>query len=114
MILDLFREMLFPVNLEYISVLPPEVYKDKISSHPGVLLDVRTDREYAQGHLEGAVNLDVFKSADFKAFCGSLNKEQPFYLYCRSGSRSKTASRILSRMGFKEIYDLEGGILNWK
>lgn len=114
MILDFLRETFFPVNLGCIEVLPPEAYKMHIEKADVVLLDVRTRGEYEQGHLEGAVNLDVFRSREFKSFCETLDKEKEVCLYCRSGSRSKTASRILTRMGFKKVCDLRGGVLNWK
>ena len=43
-----------------------------------------------------------------------LDKNEPIYLYCRSGKRSAKAAQILKEMGFKEIYDMEGGFLNWE
>ena len=42
-----------------------------------------------------------------------LDKEKPIAVYCKSGGRSGGASKLLLELGFKEIYDLEGGILNW-
>ncbi|MBL7473178.1 rhodanese-like domain-containing protein [Robertkochia sediminum] len=114
MFLDLLRETFFPVHLENIEVLPPETFREHLGKGVPVLLDVRTHGEFEQGHLDGAVNVDIFRSSDFKSYCDTLDREKPVYLYCRSGSRSKTASRILTRMGFKKVCDLRGGILNWK
>lgn len=113
MILQAIREMLFPAKMDNVKVLSPEVFKSRIASGVPVLLDVRTQREFQQGHIEGARNLDIFHTGKFQSQCELLNRDQPVYLYCRSGNRSRKASRILTRMGFREIYDLKGGILNW-
>lgn len=113
MLLQAIKELLFPPESGNVKVLSPELYKERISSGVPVLLDVRTKREYDQGHIQGAKNLDIFQTGKFQSQCELLNRDQPVYLYCRSGNRSRKASRILTRMGFKEIYDLKGGILNW-
>lgn len=76
------------------------------------LVDVRTEEEFAEGHLKNAVNYDV-KEADFKEQVEKLDKNEPVYIYCRSGGRSAKAAAILSEMGFKNVYDLDGGITSW-
>ncbi len=76
------------------------------------LIDVRTPGEFAEGHLENAVNINV-NSNDFAAQVEKLDKEQPVYIYCKSGGRSGNAGKQLEAMGFKTIYDLKGGILSW-
>ncbi len=43
-----------------------------------------------------------------------LNKDEPLYIYCRSGNRSGKAASKLKELGFKEVYDLQGGVLDWK
>jgi hypothetical protein len=77
------------------------------------LVDVRSAEEFMQGHLVGAVNIDVL-SADFldKA-TASLNKKQQVAVYCRSGRRSASAARQLSKAGFK-VVNLAGGITDWQ
>lgn len=77
------------------------------------LVDVRTPEEFASGHLENAVNIN-FYSDDFKDRINELDKEKEVYLYCRSGGRSAKAAKDLEAMGFKKVYDLEGGILKWQ
>lgn len=76
------------------------------------LVDVRRPDEYAQGHIEGAINYN-FLGPDFGKEVEQLDKDKPVLLYCRSGRRSGAASKKLQSMGFKEIYDLQGGYLNW-
>lgn len=77
-----------------------------------ILLDVRTPAEYASGHITGAIELDYY-SSDFKARANKLDKTQPVFVYCASGVRSNAAVGVLTNLGFKEIYDLRGGIRAW-
>ncbi len=80
---------------------------------PGtVVLDVRTPAEFAEGHLAGAINLDV-NAADFRAKVGAMAKDVPYAVYCRSGNRSATALAIMKGLGFTQIYHLGGGITAW-
>jgi len=74
------------------------------------LVDVRTPKEFEQGHIEGAKLID-FYSENFKEKIQQLDKATPVYLYCRSGGRSGKASKLLVELGFKEIYDLKGGYI---
>ena len=78
------------------------------------LLDVRTKNEYDKGHIKNAKLIDYF-SDDFINNCEEyLDKNKPIYVYCKSGGRSKKASKILSDIGFTKIYDLQGGYLSWQ
>lgn len=77
------------------------------------LLDVRTAGEFSDGHIANAENIDIMES-DFDQRVQDLDKEKPVYVYCRSGKRSQNASHRMKEMGFKEIYDLDGGILSWE
>ncbi len=77
------------------------------------LLDVRTPEEYAEGHIQGATNINVFDS-DFIEQCQkSLKKDEPVAVYCRSGKRSADAAQQLAANGYK-VTNLLGGILAWK
>ena len=76
------------------------------------VLDVRTPEEFAQGHLEGAINIDV-NSADFASAVGELPKDVTWFVYCRSGNRSGVATDQMAEFGFTTLYDLQGGITDW-
>ena len=76
------------------------------------VIDVRTPEEYALGYIEGAILID-YKAADFHASISALNKNVTYLIYCRSGNRSGKASIIMDSLGFKKIYDLKGGYMNW-
>jgi rhodanese-related sulfurtransferase len=95
-------------------VLAPEVFKKQIKKKRKIqLLDVRTPEEYAEGHLKNAQNLN-FHNENFKSQIAQLNKKKPIYLYCRSGGRSGKTATMLKEMGFTQVYDLQGGITQWK
>ncbi|PNQ75466.1 rhodanese-like domain-containing protein [Hanstruepera neustonica] len=96
-----------------IKVLAPTEYKTQIEKGKVQLVDVRTPNEYQSGHIKNAQNID-FNAPSFASQFEKLDKEKPVYVYCRSGMRSAQASKKLVAMGFKEIYDLRGGYLNWK
>ncbi len=76
------------------------------------LVDVRTPEEYTEGHLKGAINMNV-EGETFAADIKTLDKDVPVFVYCRSGRRSLNAAEQLKAKGFKTIYDLDGGIKSW-
>ena len=77
------------------------------------LLDVRTEKEFAEGHLKGSVCIDVTQ-ADFLAKAEKqLPKDQTIALYCRSGRRSKKAAELLANAGYK-VVELSSGFLGWQ
>jgi len=98
---------------DHFKILDSAQYEQIITQNEVVIIDVRTPAEYQNGHLENAQNINV-QSRDFSVRMENFDKERPVYIYCRSGSRSIKAGKILEDMGFTEIYDLKGGILSWK
>jgi rhodanese-related sulfurtransferase len=82
------------------------------TSSNALLLDVRTDAEFSSGHLKGAKQIDFYRD-DFEEALSALDKNQPVFVYCRSGNRSGKAAKQMKAMGFKEVYNLEGGIGAW-
>jgi rhodanese-related sulfurtransferase len=94
--------------------LDPQSFDKKIKEvKDPILIDVRTQEEFAQGHLANAKVIDV-TSGDFETRVSKLDKSKPVFVYCKAGSRSNKAANILSGLGFKEIYDLSGGIIAWR
>lgn len=88
-------------------------FNDKINStENAVIIDVRTSGEYAKGYITNAKNIDI-KSPEFKNEINKLDKDGAYFIYCLSGSRSSSAASYMSENGFKNIYELKGGILNW-
>lgn len=77
-----------------------------------VVLDVRTPGEYAEGHLPGAVNIDV-EAADFGDRIAELDPDATYAVYCRSGNRSAVALERMREAGFTDASHLLGGIGAW-
>lgn len=77
-----------------------------------VLVDVRTDKEYAEGHVAQALHIPLGVLSDRVAELRD-HKDKPIILACRSGARSASAVSILSKAGFETVYNLGGGILAW-
>lgn len=96
-----------------IKILTASEFNDAISKKEVQLVDVRTANEFNEGAIEDASNIDFFQQETFNEEFSKLDKEQPVYLYCRSGNRSQQAAKKLEAMGFKEIYDLKGGYMGW-
>jgi rhodanese-related sulfurtransferase len=76
-----------------------------------MLLDVRSDREYEQGHIPGAVHVPL---ADIGDRVKKLKKDKEVVVYCRSGNQSIWAIKRLMGMGYKNLYNLKGGYSAWK
>ena len=83
-----------------------------IAQKNGILLDVRTPGEVARGRIAGTVAINVFDK-DFDAKISLLQKDKPILVYCASGRRSVTAGNRLIAAGFKDVYNLLGGIQGW-
>ena len=78
-----------------------------------VVLDVRTASEFAEGHIEGAINLDQAQSDFMEKAQAALPVEKKIAIYCRSGRRSANAAGRLADVGYKCV-NLKGGIIAWK
>ena len=77
-----------------------------------VILDVRTEGEFRQGHIEGAALLD-YHAPDFRQRFAQLDRDAIIFMYCRSGNRSSHVLNMADELGLKAVYDLRGGILAW-
>ena len=92
--------------------ISPEEAKRLIESGEATLLDVRTEPEYLEEHVEGAKWIPLDK---LSRRAGEIEKEKPVILcFCRSGARSSYACQVLRQLGFKKLINVSGGILDWK
>ena len=99
----LFQSSIFTISADlFYSERTPE----------NLLIDVRTVEEYEESHIAGALNISVL-SDDFNEKINEFPKDAPIFIYCRSGKRSKKAAIQMDSLGFKKIFDLEGGYLAW-
>lgn len=83
-----------------------------VSDSSVVVLDVRTPAEFISGHLANAINIDV-EGVQFKSDVAKLDKSKTYAVYCRSGRRSAIATDEMSKLGFKTLFNLEGGTGAW-
>jgi rhodanese-related sulfurtransferase len=78
-----------------------------------VVIDVRTDAEFRDGHLEKALDFDFYADT-FRENLDTLDKTKTYFVYCRSGSRSARAVKIMEELGFTKLYNLDGGYVQWE
>lgn len=95
------------------SPLEPKDFKERMEKGDVVVLDVRTPAEFSDGHLPGALNIDV-KNESFSSRISELDSSKTYLLYCRSGNRTKTAVGIMKEAGFKNLIEMKGGYPDWE
>lgn len=78
-----------------------------------VILDVRTQEEFEEGHIEGAVMLDFYRD-DFETELADLDPNVPYVVYCRSGNRSGQTIALMEDLEFRTVADVDGGVLAWE
>lgn len=88
--------------------LSPEQFQQ--DSKGNKVIDVREVHEYKRGHIAGAVNIPL---SQLLQRMGEIPKDKLVFLYCQSGMRSKQAAKLLSRKGYKNLANLNGGISTW-
>lgn len=94
--------------------LSPTEFREKMKqTGNAVLLDLRTPEELKDGMLENAVHMDYFQK-EFEKKVKKLDKDKPYFLYCAGGGRSGETLALMKQLGFREVYNLEGGITAWK
>jgi rhodanese-related sulfurtransferase/effector-binding domain-containing protein len=95
------------------SKIAPAEFEKLAAEKGNVILDVRTPKEFAEGHLAGAVNID-YKAKDFQEKLAGLHNEKTYLVYCAIGGRSTAACEKLDKLNFTHLYNLDGGIMRWQ
>ena len=95
----------------YKQITPEEAKTMMDEQENYILLDVRTQEEFDEGHIEGAVVIPDTEIAD-RAEAELTDQEATILVYCRSGRRSKLAAQALADLGYTNIYEF-GGIIDW-
>ena len=78
-----------------------------------VILDVRTPGEFSEGHLSGAMNVDLL-APNFAAHLSAQDRGKTYLVYCRTGNRSTKAVHTMEQLGFRSVYHMVNGILGWE
>jgi thioredoxin 1 len=100
-------------NGQGVKVIKVDDFAQKIGDGTEVqLVDARTPEEFGEKRIKGAVNINVDDAA-FETQITKLDKSKPLYFYCLSGARSQRAAEWAAKNGFKEVYNLDGGIRSW-
>ncbi len=85
-----------------------QLWEEKNVRNQAILLDVRTQNEFREGHAPGALQIDYYRK-NFQQRLDKLNKNKTYFIYCKSGRRSGHTLRIMESLGFREVYNLAGG-----
>jgi phage shock protein E len=93
--------------------LNPADFQAKAQETGVILLDVRTVGEYAAGHIEGALNIDV-EGMTFESEIKQLDNTKTYAIYCQSGRRSRIAAETMTKAGFTKLFNLDQGIGSWQ
>lgn len=100
-------------NSKEIKTIDSKAFAEKMATTPNPqILDVRTPNEFTSDHIDNAKNIN-WLGTTFVSDVEKLDKSQPVFVYCKSGGRSQKAAEKLNELGFKTIYQLDGGILKW-
>lgn len=100
-------------DLSFVKSVDADEFRKLVEAGNGTILDVRTRAEYNGGHIENASLVDI-NDADFSGKINVINKDKDIYVYCLSGARSTAAVDILRKNGFRRIYHLSNGIMEWR
>ncbi|MCK6648635.1 MAG: thioredoxin domain-containing protein [Bacteroidia bacterium] len=93
--------------------IPADEFEKKLAATENAqIADVRTPGEYSEGHIKNALNIN-WNGDSFEADIQKMDKNKPVFVYCLSGGRSSSAVSKMVALGFKEIYELDGGMRAW-
>ncbi len=99
-----------------VQTISPIDFKALLDRHRGdpdvVLLDVRTPKEFEDGHIQGALLLDYY-SSDYLERLKALDRQKTYLIYCRSGNRSGKSLAIFEKLGFHRAYHMDTGVIGW-
>jgi len=98
---------------EAIKKVNPVEFSEVIAQPGVIILDVRTPEEFNAGHIENAININVADS-NFSSEVSKLDKDATVAVYCRSANRSGVATKEMAELGFTDMYDMQGGIIDWE
>jgi rhodanese-related sulfurtransferase len=100
-------------KLSGVKNLKPAKADALLKAQQAVILDVRKDEDFAQGHIPGAVHIPLEQLKSRFAEIGQ-DRQRPIIICCNTGHRSLDAATILRRRDYQVIYNLDGGVLKWQ
>jgi thioredoxin len=106
--------ILFSCSAQTKTSLSADEFEKSIGKEAVQILDVRTPGEYASGHIKNTLLANWNDRDEFTRRISFIDKNKPVYVYCLAGGRSAAAAEKMRGMGFKNVYELQGGINAWK
>ena len=88
--------------------------KQALTDKKGIVLDVRTPEEFENSRIQNSKNIDFYNPQNFMLEIEKLDKDNNYYVYCRTGVRSANSCVLMKELGFKNTFNLIGGIAEWK
>ena len=111
----LLSALLLACNAQTKTALTASEFEKNILDPAAIqLLDVRTASEYNSGHIKNSLLADWTDKTEFNRRIEYIDKNKPVYVYCLAGGRSAAAAKEMRSNGYKEVYELTGGINAWK
>lgn len=105
--------LLFPISLLAENVTPTYAQTLLEEKEPPQVIDIRTKKEFDEGHIKGAKQIDFF-GTNFEKELDKLDKKKRYIMHCKSGGRSGKSLSIWKKLGFKQVYHLNTGFDGWK
>ncbi|MDH5435677.1 MAG: rhodanese-like domain-containing protein [Gammaproteobacteria bacterium] len=112
-IIFLLAKDIFSESLSGIRNVAPVLATQMINHENAIILDVREENEFKEGHILNSIHIPL-KNVEKKLKELEKYKSQPVIVNCRSGHRSMTACKLLSKNGFEKVFNMGGGMLAWK
>ena len=88
--------------------------KQALTDQKGIVLDVRTPEVFENSRIPNSKNIDFYNPQNFMLEIEKLDKDNNYYVYCRTGVRSANSCVLMKELGFKNTFNLVGGIVEWK
>ncbi len=111
-ILFLSLVTIFQVNAQVQNINQTDFKKLQADKNT-VIIDVRTPGEIKEGYIKGTSKFIDISDPQFEQKINALDKSKNYIMVCRSGARSGRAAQLMAGKGFKKVYNLSGGVLNW-
>jgi len=103
----------FSARSQFVNMKASEAAKILKNNPEAVVLDIRTPKEYAEGHIPDAINID-YKADSFQSELEKLDRDTTYLMHCRSGRRSANSLEIFEKLGFRHVIHMDDGILGWQ
>ncbi|MCK6650030.1 MAG: rhodanese-like domain-containing protein [Bacteroidia bacterium] len=100
-------------SFQYEELMVAEYEQKMANTGNAIIVDVRTNKEYAKSHINNAINISYF-GGDIKKYIDTLDKSKPVFIYCQTQHRSPLTAKIMKKKGFKHVIDLKGGFVKWE